>query len=272
MTAASSQTELRVPRTFVVPLDGSDFANRAVPVTADLARRFGADVVLMTAPTSLDRHEVVEPPAWLDDLANATDAPSVETVVSETNDPVAAVVALLATRPDPVVAMATHGRGVVGTTVLGGVAQRIVREAGRPLLLLGKSCPATSRWAGPVLVCHDGSTAADAALGPAAAWAGALGLPIALVHVFHPLDVATAEAPRAAIRSAIEALGPATDVHVVRNSRPADSIHDVVQQLGASLVVMSTHGRTGFARVTLGRVAMDVVHHAQCPVLIAPPS
>lgn len=270
MTIPSPESASPVPRTFVVPLDGSDFANRAVPVATDLACRFGADTVLMTAPTTMDRDEIDPPPAWLDAVADSTGVP-VETVVASANDPVGALLEILGSHPDPVVAMATHGRGVLGSAALGGVAQEIVRCAGVPLLLVGKRCDPSPRWTGPVLVCHDGSDAADAALVPASTWASALGLPLALVHVFHPLDVATAETPTAAIEHALDVLGPATDVHVVRNYRPAAAIYDVAQELGASLVVTSTHGRTGVARIALGSVAMDVLRNSRCPVLVVRP-
>jgi len=260
------------PQTFVVPLDGSDFASRAVPVAAELTRRFDADLVLMSAPPTLSCDGDALLPGWLQELADTTDAARVETVVAEANEPVDELVALLSTHPDPVVVMTTHGRGVLGSAALGGVAQQIVHAVTVPLVMVGRACASSRSWAGPVLVCHDGSTAADAALAPAVTWADALGLPLALVHVFHPLDVATAEAPTEAVQGAIDALGPGTVTHVVRNYRPADAIQELAHRLGASLVVMSTHGRTGFARIALGSVAMDVVRNSECPVLVVRPA
>jgi nucleotide-binding universal stress UspA family protein len=271
MTIPAPETASLAPKTFVVPLDGSDFANRAVPLTADLTQRFGADMVLMTAPTALDHQATDPPPVWLQAVVDDVGGAPIETVVAGTNDPVAAMLALLDSHPDPVIAMATHGRGVLGTAALGGVAQEIVRCADVPMLLFGKHCVPWPRWSGPVLVCHDGSPAADAVLAPASTWARTLDLPIAVVHVFHPLDVPTAEAPTAAIQGALDALGPDTDVHVVRNYSAADGIHAVAERLSASLVVTSTHGRTGLARVVLGSVATEVVRNSRCPVLIARP-
>jgi len=40
------------------------------------------------------------------------------------------------------------------------------------------------------------------------------------------------------------------------------------QQLGADLIVMPSHGRTGISRVTMGSVAERVTRQAACPVLI----
>jgi nucleotide-binding universal stress UspA family protein len=258
-------------RTFVVPLDGSDFACRAVPVAAELSRRFDADLVLMSAPTALSYDGGAGLPGWLREVAERVDAPRVETVVADTPEPVDELVAVLVAHSEPVVVMTTHGRGVLGAAALGGVAQQIVHTVRVPLLMVGRECSSSPSWSGPVLVCHDGSTAADAAVTPAMTWADALDLPLALVHVFHPLDVATAEAPTQAIDGAIAALGPDADVHVVRNYRPADAITDLARRVDASLVVMSTHGRTGLARVALGSVAMDVVRRSECPVLVTRP-
>jgi nucleotide-binding universal stress UspA family protein len=109
-------------------------------------------------------------------------------------------------------------------------------------------------------------------LGPASAWARALDLTIVLVHVYHPLDVATATAPPASIAAAHALLGPDTRVELLRSSYPAGAIRNVVDEIGASLVALSTHGRTGLARMTLGSVAMTVVRQSPCPALVTRPT
>ncbi len=43
------------------------------------------------------------------------------------------------------------------------------------------------------------------------------------------------------------------------------------QSLPADLIVMGTHGRTGFQHLLLGSVAERVVRGAPCPVLVVPP-
>ena len=44
----------------------------------------------------------------------------------------------------------------------------------------------------------------------------------------------------------------------------------VAQDYNASLIVMGTHGRTGFDHFISGSVAESVTRHASCPVLIVP--
>ena len=47
----------------------------------------------------------------------------------------------------------------------------------------------------------------------------------------------------------------------------ADAIVRMATEIAADLIVMATHGRTGFQHVLLGSVAEKVVRHAPCPVL-----
>jgi len=48
---------------------------------------------------------------------------------------------------------------------------------------------------------------------------------------------------------------------------PHQRIVEQAENLGADLIVLSTHGRSGPRRVLLGSVAERVVRHAGCPVL-----
>jgi nucleotide-binding universal stress UspA family protein len=49
---------------------------------------------------------------------------------------------------------------------------------------------------------------------------------------------------------------------------PGEAIVDEAEGLGAELIAMTTHGRTGLRRLALGSVAGYVVGHASCPVLL----
>jgi nucleotide-binding universal stress UspA family protein len=51
---------------------------------------------------------------------------------------------------------------------------------------------------------------------------------------------------------------------------PGDEIVDYAAKIGADLIVMGSHGRTGLRRILLGSVAEKVLHRATCPVLIVP--
>jgi nucleotide-binding universal stress UspA family protein len=52
---------------------------------------------------------------------------------------------------------------------------------------------------------------------------------------------------------------------------PARNIVDQALAIHADLVVMGTHGRSGFERLLIGSVAEKVLRKAPCPVLLVPP-
>ena len=54
---------------------------------------------------------------------------------------------------------------------------------------------------------------------------------------------------------------------VVRETVPRAGILDAAQELGADLIVMGSHGRTGLAKIFFGSVAEYVVRHSRIPVL-----
>lgn len=259
-----------IPKTIVVPLDGSDFALRVVPIASTLAARFDADLVFMTTPLTHDEVGRTQPPAWLADAATQSRYAPARTMLAEDDHAASAITRVAQDLPNAVVCMTTHGHGRVARTALGHVAEDVVRHLRSASVLVGPHC---GEWRGehPMIVCHDGSSAADAILAPARAWAQALGLPIVLLHVFHPLDVESARDPTAAISEACIALGPKTTTRVVGNSYPYGAIKDVVDELEPSLIALSTHGRTGLARLALGSVATSVVHSSPYPALVVRP-
>jgi nucleotide-binding universal stress UspA family protein len=57
------------------------------------------------------------------------------------------------------------------------------------------------------------------------------------------------------------------DVSVVVGD-PGHEIADFAKQIGADLIVLPSHGRTGLTRLLIGSVAERVVRLAQCPVLV----
>ena len=58
---------------------------------------------------------------------------------------------------------------------------------------------------------------------------------------------------------------------MVRVDTPLDGILAQARESGAGLIVMGTHGRSGFRRLVIGSVTEAVMHHAEVPVLAIPP-
>lgn len=55
---------------------------------------------------------------------------------------------------------------------------------------------------------------------------------------------------------------------LVSRGRPFDVITQVAKENGIELIVLTTHGHTGFERVLMGSTAERVVRHAHCPVYV----
>jgi nucleotide-binding universal stress UspA family protein len=60
-----------------------------------------------------------------------------------------------------------------------------------------------------------------------------------------------------------------TEVRVVQGAT-ATEILEVADEMAASLIVLGTHGRSGFERLMLGSTAEKVLRKAKCPVLTVP--
>jgi nucleotide-binding universal stress UspA family protein len=136
-----------------------------------------------------------------------------------------------------------------------------------------------------ILVATDFSACADAALRAATALARAMGSTLAIVHVQSPLPAyafAEGAAPDLARleedqrRWAQERLEQQAETvrasglgvsTAIRVGTPADEVVEAAREMGADLIVVGTHGRTGLNRLLIGSVAERIVRTAPCPVL-----
>ena len=63
--------------------------------------------------------------------------------------------------------------------------------------------------------------------------------------------------------------GVTVDTRAVAGYCPG-AIHEIAAKEGADLIVIATHGRTGWRRAVMGSVAEGTVRQAACPVLVVP--
>jgi nucleotide-binding universal stress UspA family protein len=76
------------------------------------------------------------------------------------------------------------------------------------------------------------------------------------------------------LRRSIEMAGASTlrPAVLALTGRPHDAILDRARTTQADLLVLGTHGRSGFSRFWLGSVTEKVLCSAECPVLTVPPA
>jgi len=254
-------------KTFVVPLDGSEYSERALPVAESLAARIGGRLLLVSAPF----HGPVKPQKYVDQLSARITRCPVDVLASEEFLAPDAIIAALEAGDDRIVCMTTHGRGSWRWAAVGSVAEELIRKTDRPLMLVGRSCRDDFLERGhELLVCVDTVPAATALAPAVGAWSELLGLRVSVATVAHPLDVPSAEDPEAVLGPLAKALGRAggSSARLLRSSYPAGALADCADDLPAALMAMTTHARTGLPRFVLGSVTMAVLHHAPCPVLV----
>ncbi len=64
-------------------------------------------------------------------------------------------------------------------------------------------------------------------------------------------------------KARLEADGVANVTTLIAEGRPGEAIVDAAAEQGCDLIVIATHGRSGFGRVLLGSVAEHVARHAE---------
>jgi nucleotide-binding universal stress UspA family protein len=103
-------------------------------------------------------------------------------------------------------------------------------------------------------------------MGPPA-WTAGAGLPFGASPM--PLPSEALESMRTLAAESLRALTAGLDADILVAEGPAETvIVRTAETLPAELVVVTTHGRTGLARVALGSVAERVVRAVHCSVLV----
>jgi nucleotide-binding universal stress UspA family protein len=83
-------------------------------------------------------------------------------------------------------------------------------------------------------------------------------------------DEARVAHARGALRTRLQGTPWELAVLHVQVGDPASRIVEIAREIGADLIAMASHGRTGMERFVLGSVAEHVARFAACPVLVVP--
>ena len=98
---------------------------------------------------------------------------------------------------------------------------------------------------------------------------GILGFSVATADAEESLQELENEAERELRAHASRYLSPGTQVKVCAGD-PAAKVLETARELGADLIVMGNHGRSGLERMILGSTAEQVIRHADVPVVSVP--
>ena len=270
------------PRTVVVPLDGSSDSESALAMGAYFADAFGVSLRIVHA---LDGDEGDAPAAvstfesYVAGLSeNATFRAKPETEVSTGS---ASEVILEAAGAEDLIVIASHGRGGLKSALFGSVADKVVRGARGPVVVIPVNQNLVSPPIHTVLIAVDESESAAHAAAVGRSLAARLGASVSLVNSYMPVPVAsgfetpyvpveTGEFEREAAKELVsETAEPGEHGHVVLGPT-VEAISDVVEDLGAGLVVAGSSGKGFFGRLLTGSVSESLMHKLDRPLLIVP--
>jgi len=295
----------------LVPLDGSEFAERALDPALALARRTGAEVHLATVVSDLPpvplatgdgelvtqwfEEEESRARTYLTELMKNLAAGDADVSLKEhvRLGPVGRTLQSIAEELEiDLIALTSHGRGAWQRAWLGSVADQLLRNAARPLLLVRDGDEAAGLFgdeASPkhTLVPLDGSTASETVLGALPEILAENGSRVTLVSVLQrPFPLATTYLPHAVtedrllqerekrmeahltnVQRKLAGQGLQTDVRVLTADDAARALLDFADEEGVDLIALSTRGRGGVSRFFLGSVADKVVRGARAPIL-----
>jgi len=294
-------------RMILVPLDGSKFAESALPLALSLSRHTSADLHLSTVQEPV-------PSFAYDEWENAAAEWSQQYLagVSERLTPKAGgnvTVALLSghvvdtleqeaeTQEADLVVMATHGRGLLSRTWLGSVADSFLHHTNRPVLIVRpEDGEVPDVGADPsfdkILVPLDGTELSECMLEHAVEFGRLFDAAYHLVRVVpYPIDIASPYLPHTvqlnqglvddakvaameyldAQAESLKQQGLTVDTAVLVDAQPGHGILKEVEAAGCDLIAMSTHGRKGLSRAILGSAADKVLRGTHVPVLLYRP-
>ena len=279
-------------RTILVPTDRSACAERAYAHAADLAARTGAEIRVVHVAAPGGPVDDPTPTTWDDVAAGLTlpagVAPLTGPIVIEEIEaaglPAETLLAYAREHDADLVVMGTAGRRGVARFFLGSITEEVVRRADRPVL----SVPShEDRPGGPIVLALDLGDGSREALLHGKALSAARGVALHAVHAvlwpsspsyldviaMPPVATVTAAAQQALDALIADTVGPGvvTAAQIRLGGSVAHSVAAYVRDVGASLVVLSTHQRTGSDRLVMGSIAEETVRMAACPVLTVRP-
>jgi nucleotide-binding universal stress UspA family protein len=162
------------------------------------------------------------------------------------------------------------------TAKTGGVLVELAPEESQIPAQLVATAPAFKLQ--KILVPVDFSDCSKKALQYAIPFAKQFGAELLLLHVVEPYPIVPEMAPydfetihdgRQELLALQQTLGDVVPSTIsLRKGTPHLEITEAARELGADLIIISTHGRKGLSRRVFGSTTEKVVRYAPCPVLI----
>jgi nucleotide-binding universal stress UspA family protein len=284
-------------RRVLVPLDGSELAERAIPYAKNLVKARDSEVILFTA--SIASVEQLDRPmkAYLELNAKELQSQGIKASIAIAYGNVADEIIKFADKNKiDLIILSTHGHSGIKRWALGSVALKVLHGTCIPVLLIKSRAQKTAKVEfKKILLPLDGSSFSEASIPYVKELTKGTGVEIVLLRVSEPpvlpadrspaikpsweeyRDILMAEIQRQAeeylegIRANLGKSGIKIRSQAILG-KTAESILQVAQKEDINLITMTTHGRTGVSRWVYGSVASRIVEESLQPVLLIRPS
>lgn len=283
-------------RRILVPLDGTKRAEEAIPFARELATSPDAQVFLLhVEPQSASVIDEIAIDNRLESIASELREAGVKAhIVTEFGKAAPAIATAADLDKVDIITLAPQPRGLLEGMRHPSVTANVLARTAAPVLVVPPvgtaEPPKLLQFGGAqVIVTLDGSELAEKALPLALRIARYYDRPLLLLRIIPPVRVIAAgpetyplvretydsevhEATDylAALRERLERVENVQVQTMFAQGVPAEAILALAETRPGSILVMSTHGRTGLARLVLGSVTNAVARKVRIPLLVVP--
>jgi nucleotide-binding universal stress UspA family protein len=285
----------------LVPLDGSDLAEKALPYTKTIAKLKNSEVILFAVSITASggrRDRLLK--SYLEVNAKGLESQGIKVSTAVTYGNVAEDIIEYADKNNiDLIIISTHGYSGIKRWMLGSVTQKVLYGTGTPVLLIKSKSPEISKLEfKKILLPVDGSPFSETIFPYIEELTRDTNAEVILLEVSEPPIVPsygtrpinpTWEKYRDSIwtelqqqaseyleemKSDLVKRGWKIKSQIVKGEvgEVAQSIMQVAEKEKIDLVVIATHGRTGVSRWVYGSVANRIVEESLQPVLLIRPT
>ena len=292
----------------LLPLDGSRLAESALPAADSLAQAFGASVTLVhvieqDAPAEVHGQPHLRTPDEADAYLRAVAARSISPGVpveyhvhtGEVTHVARSIVEHIGDFAADLIVMCTHGRGGLHDLLFGSIAQQVIALGVTPTMIIHPSADEPSPGFGcrRLFIPLDDDPAHQQSVPVAAEIARRCQSAVHVIHIVPTLGTLSSRWSAAgrllpgtttrmldmSVEAAVEYLrgvqqelqnaGISATYDVFRGD-PAEVIARAARELGADLIVLGTHGKTGTKAFWSESVGAQVCRSCRIPLLLVP--
>lgn len=261
--------------------DCSEFGVGATRIALKLIQKCGGQLYAMTMVTTNPEIEAIAPQviekseqqamACLEAIRQQATQMGIncETLLRHGQDPYREIVDVAEELQVDLMVMGRRGRRGLARMMVGDATAKVIGHTNCSVLVVPRAAPI---WEKRILVATDGSRYSDAAAAAAYNLAKHCGLPVTVLSVMDPhFNEHMRQVSQDAVHKVTEFFSKAginVDSQVVEGN-PENTIVETAKRIGADLIVLGSHGRTGLDRILIGSVSERVIGRTEGPVLVA---